>query len=70
MPFCVVGRGRASLCAKYHHRLGQPPIRTTLFGSLASAAGSSKNAGILDVVEYGRIQQRAKRSSPGTATSP
>ena len=31
MPFCVVGRWRASLCATYHHRLGQPPISNHSF---------------------------------------
>ena len=41
MPLYVAGSGFASWGAKYHHRLGQPPIRTTLFGSLASAACSS-----------------------------
>ena len=41
MPLYVAGSGCASWGAKYHQRLDQPPVRTTLSGSLASAAGSS-----------------------------
>ena len=41
MPLYVAGSGFASLCARYHQRLVQLPVRTTLFCCLASAAGSS-----------------------------